>query len=146
MDSEARLAVYEAAEQIQRLKYDYGAACDDNYNPSAIGRLFTEDAVGDWRPRGALCEGRESIEAMFEEIGKSISWATHVLTNPRIEVAPNLQEARGVWTIMTLASQRGRPLLIVGRYDDQYVKVGTQWLHSQLTIKYGVAAPWTEGW
>ena len=34
-------------EAIKRLKHQYCAYCDDNYNPDGIADLFVEDAVWD---------------------------------------------------------------------------------------------------
>ena len=46
-DLQRRIKVLDDIEQIRRLKAQYFAHCDDNYNPDALAEMFVEDAVWD---------------------------------------------------------------------------------------------------
>ena len=59
-DVEQRLQMVEDVEAIKKLKYQYCAYCDDNYNADWIANLFTEDAIWEGGTFGRY-EGREAI-------------------------------------------------------------------------------------
>ncbi len=65
-----RLRQLEDIEAIKRLKAQYAAACDDNYDADAIANLFVENALWDGGNFGKA-EGREKIRAFFATHPKS---------------------------------------------------------------------------
>ena len=65
----------------------------------------------------------------------------HYVTSPSIDVAEDGQSARGRFYLLCLCKQRRRdvpsiadPVVIVGTYDDQFVKVNGRWFFRELVV------------
>jgi uncharacterized protein (TIGR02246 family) len=78
-DLERRIQRLEDIEAIKKLKAQYCAYCDDNYNAEGIASLFTEDGVWDGEPRG-VNNGREAIRQFFSRGHQRVPFAVHMVT------------------------------------------------------------------
>jgi hypothetical protein len=83
---EQRLRVLEDVEEIKRLKAQYAALCDNNYDCDGIAALFTSDGIWDGSDLGRT-EGRDAIRAFFVKAPKAFPFAIHNVMNPIIEVS-----------------------------------------------------------
>jgi hypothetical protein len=95
-DVEQRLQTVEDVEAIKKLKYQYCAYCDDNYNADGIASLFTEDAIWDGGTFGRY-EGREAICCFFRSAPRLLSFAAHQVMNPIIDVQGDKARAIKKW-------------------------------------------------
>jgi len=144
---ESRIGRLEAIEAIKTLKARYAAACDDNYNPEGIGKLFTEDAVWYGEENFGTHKGREAIKAFFAEVSKDIEFAVHYFVQPIIEVSPKGDTATGRWYLWQAATMKGgRAVWLAGLEYDKYRKIDGQWLQSDMRLEIFFLTPYEEGW
>ena len=146
-DIEQRLQMVEDVEAIKKLKYQYCAFCDDNYNADEIAGLFTEDAIWDGGIFGK-CEGREAIRGFFRSAPQVLSFAAHQVMNPIIDVEGN--KATGIWKLFQPCTQvragKARAVWLVAIYHDDYVRVGGKWMFKQLRVDALFFTPYEDGW
>lgn len=148
---ETRLARLEAVERIRNLKGRYCRLCDGDhaggFDPEKIAALFTEDGVWDAGP-GMRFEGRSAIAQFFAAIPASMGFARHHATNPEINVAADAMSAVGRWHLFEPATLRDgdRAFWIFGRYEDAYVRVGSEWLFRSVRVDILANAPYETGW
>ncbi len=116
-DLERRLRVLEDIETIKKLKARYCAYCDNNYDADGIASLFTEDAVWDGGKFGRY-EGREAIRTFFRGAPRIFPFAIHQVMNP----------------------------IMAARYEEEYVKVGSEWKFKQLKVFPSFLTPYDQGW
>jgi hypothetical protein len=145
---EERIQRLEDIEAIKRLKYQYCAYCDDNYNPDGIASLHAEDAVFDGGEVLGKIEGREALRAFFCEVPKVWRFAAHQVMNPIVDVQGN--KATGVWKLFqpcNVATKKGiQPLWVAAIYNDEYEKVGGQWRFKHVAVNILFMTPFEKGW
>jgi hypothetical protein len=141
---EARIRQLEDIEAVKQLKHRYCMACDDDYDPTRLAPLFTEDAVWDGGALGRF-EGREAIRAFFAGASKLVPFAIHQVTNPVIEIEG--ERARGHWYLWEpiVFAQGNQALWMAGRYDDRYRREGGRWLFEKVTVHVRMLSPYEEG-
>jgi hypothetical protein len=147
----------EAALAIHALKSRYAQLADERYargrvapaevvaaRADAIAALFTEDGVWDGGPQLGVARGRAEIAARMRAPTLSFSW--HFFVKPRIEVlAPDRARAR--WDILSpCTTPDGAPSWMVGFEDDEYARVGGEWLHRSMKLTAVFVAPHATGW
>ncbi len=144
MDLQERIQRLEDIEALKQLKYRYGMACDDDYDPERLAPLFTEDAVWDGGAMGRY-EGREAIRAFFAGASKLVPFAIHQVTNPLLEIEGD--RARGSWYLWEpiVFAQGNQALWMAGRYDDRYRREADQWLFEAVTVDLRMLSPYEEG-
>jgi ketosteroid isomerase-like protein len=142
---EERIRAIEDIERIKELKARYAAACDNNYDADAIAALFTEDAVWDGGALGKA-EGRERIRRFFRHAPEFFPFAIHNVMNPDIEVEGD--RATGRWYLLQPATRAdgNRAVWLAAVYNDEYVRVGGQWLFKHLRVSANFLTPYDEGW
>lgn len=137
---EARMAVLEDERAIGRLKQDYAACCDAGYDLDGLRALFAPD--GRWVANGyGEFNGPTRIRAYFEELAPTVAQVLHYITSPRVDVAPDGRTARGRFYLLCLCrSSRPDdrslidPVVILGAYDDSFVKLEGRWLFQELRV------------
>jgi limonene-1,2-epoxide hydrolase len=143
----ARLQRIEDIETIKHLKARYCAFCDDNYNVQGIASLFTDDGVWDGGDLGKA-EGHAAIIKFFERAPSAFSFAIHHVMNPIIEVDGN--RATGRWYLLQPLIRTRRDgeaaMWLVGRYEDEYVRIGREWKFRRLKFITHFLASYEEGW
>lgn len=144
-DIERRLKILEDIEAIKKLKARYCASCDDHFNPDAIAALFTEDAVWDGGIMGRA-EGREKIRRFFTRTPEVMPFAVHMVLNPLIEVEGDA--AKGTWYLLQACTHAPENRAVWGsaRYDETYVRVGSEWKFKTLKLTSFFWTPFEEGW
>jgi SnoaL-like domain len=144
---ERRLQMIEEVEAIKRLKYQYCAYCDDNYNADGIASLFEEDAVWDGGGFGRY-QGREAIRGFFRGAPRVLSFAAHQVMNPIIEVRGD--KATGIWKLFQPCTQviasGPRAVWLAATYNDDYVKAGGRWRFKRLKVNSLFFTPYEDGW
>ena len=144
---EQRLQMVEDVEAIKRLKYQYCAYCDDNYNADGIASLFTETAIWDGGSFGRY-EGREAIRRFFHTASRVLSFAAHQVMNPIIDVQGD--KATGIWKLFQPCTQvtaaGPRAIWLAATYNDDYVKVGGNWMFQHLKVNSLFFTPYEDGW
>jgi hypothetical protein len=148
---EYRLDHVEAERAIARTMYHYIEACDRSKDAGRISSLFTEDAV--WEGRGNFAEfgqakGRTAIREMFVENPEILPFTAHYLTNPVIGVSMDQHTGWGQWQTLEAATYRRRSaqVWIAAWYDNDFEKVGNEWLIKHLRFTDIFVAPYEEGW
>jgi hypothetical protein len=129
---------------IERLKYRYAYWCDRDYAPDAIADLFMPDATWDGDLFGVQT-GRAAIRAFFEGAGKQVSFSTHYLLNPEIELSGDMATGRWMlWQQMVLRNT-DQAYWLMGRYTDTYVRLDGEWKIASLKLKILSFTPYEEG-
>lgn len=122
-------------EAIKVLKAKYCWYCDDPEKYSEFPSLFTEDAVFIEEPLDYL-EGRPAIEEWNEQYPEVCVWSRHYATTPLIEVDVSTDSATGRWQALLMSVQRvdGEEIMLwaTGEYQEEYTKVGGEWLFSRI--------------
>jgi len=144
-DLERRLRVLEDIEAIKKLKARYCAYCDNNYDADGIAALFTEDAVWDGGNFGRY-EGREAIRTFFRGAPRIFPFAIHQVMNPIIEVEG--EQAKGQWYLFQPATlaEGNQAVWLAARYEEEYVKVGSEWKFKRLKVFPSFLTPYDQGW
>ena len=146
-DLENRIRVLEDIEAIKQLKAWYCVYCDarDPADPDAIASLFTEDAVWDGGRFGRH-EGREEIRSFFQRVPQILSFAVHMVMNPIIEI--NGDTATGIWYLLEPCTfaEGNRAVWGAALYDEEYVRVNSQWKIQNLKLDWRFFTPFDEGW
>jgi ketosteroid isomerase-like protein len=144
-DLERRVRVLEDIEAIKRLKYRYADACDRGYDADTLADLFTVDAVWEGGIFGHY-EGREAIRQFFQGVSSDITFATHYLMNPIIDVDGD--RATGAWYLFQTSTFADGNQAIWGaaRYDDEYERVDGEWKYRHLRLISTFWTPYDSGW
>jgi hypothetical protein len=137
---EQRVSRLEDVLAIQTLKYQYAAYCDSGYDLDGLCSIFVPD--GRWVAKGyGDYVGHAQIRDYFAELSKTVADVLHYVTSPRIQIADDSQSATGRFYLLCLCKQRRRedpavtyPVIIVGTYDDQFVKSDGRWLFRELRV------------
>lgn len=129
---------------IETLKYRYAYWCDQDYAPNELADLFLPDATWDGDLFGVQV-GRAAIRAFFQEAGRQVSFSTHYLVNPEIELSGDA--ATGKWMLWQQMVLRGtgQAYWLMGRYTDTYVRFGGEWKIASLKLKILSFTPYEEG-
>jgi len=144
-DLERRLRVLEDIEAIKKLKARYCAYCDNNYDADGIAALFTEEAVWDGGKFGRY-EGREAIRTFFRGAPRIFPFAIHQVMNPIIEVEG--EQAKGQWYLFQPATlaEGNQAVWLAARYEEEYVKVESEWKFKRLKVLPSFLTPYDQGW
>jgi len=144
-DLERRITIQEDIEAIKQLKARYCAVCDDDHNTEKITTLFVEDGIWEGADLGSH-QGHDAIRALFQSFKERISFSQHNVMNPIIEV--NGDRATGTWYLLGPFTFRkgNRAIWLAARYDDDYVKVNSEWKFQHLRATGRMAAPYEKGW
>jgi len=136
IDLTARIQRLEDLAEIQQLKAQYCAGCDDDHNSVTLMKLFVEDAVWDFKGT-ARCEGIPAIREFMDNLRASgrIKNSAHMVTNPNIVIDGD--RATGHWRFMMIytgnvgdgTTQFHR---IIGFYQDEFVKRDGKWYFQSL--------------
>lgn len=127
-------------EEIRQLKARFGRLADalckgyDELLAGELGALFTEDASIDSAAFGHY-EGRAEIQSLFARaVPSQMQSMWHGFFNPEIEV--NADHARAHWAMLaytrSVDAKSDNPMLTIGRYRDEYVRVAGCWKQSKL--------------
>jgi hypothetical protein len=145
---EQRVARLDAVEAIKRLKAQYCAYCDDNYNPEGIASQFTHDGIWDGEAFGRYV-GRDEIKGFFRRISGDILFAAHLVLNPIIEVQ-GADHATGKWRLImpATAQENGKKEArwLLGAYDERYVRIDGVWHFQLLKVHFNFYVPHLTGW
>lgn len=144
---EKRIQRIEDVEAIKQLKYEYGMAADDNYNPDRLAALFTEDGVWDGGDAVGVHHGREAIRTLFAGVPEMLEFAIHYFMHPVIHVDVNGKNATGRWHMWQPCTLTNGPAVwLAGIEHDEYQKVAGEWLISKIRLEVLFMTPFDEGW
>jgi hypothetical protein len=130
-------------EEIRQLKARFGRLADalcvrhDDALAFEFGELFSEDATIDSAAFGHYA-GRANIQALFSRaVPSQMVGMWHGFFNPEIEVDGD--RARGEWAMLAYTKPHtpkdAAPMLTIGRYRDEYVRVNRRWKLSKLYLE-----------
>lgn len=147
---ETRLCKLEAINAIRHLKYEYAAACDDNYAEDVIAPMFTEDAVWDGGERWGRYDGREAIRKFFSTTADTINFALHLMIGGDIEVSDDLSTATGGWQLFEPVAVQGDDgkysAIMAGIYADTYRLTDDGWKFSEVRLDWAMQSKLELGW
>ena len=144
---ERRVRALEDVEAIKRLKALYCLYCDENYDADGIASLFVADGVWDGGESRGRHEGREAIRRFFAEKARNTySFAVHDVLNPLIMVDGD--KAHGSWYLLMAATltEGNQAIWSAGRYEEDYVRAGSEWKFQNLTIGFFFSTAFEKGW
>lgn len=148
---EERLDRYDSERAISLLMYRYIHACDELKDAKQIASYFTEDAT--WEGQGNFAEfgrtiGRPAIEQMFIDNPSMLPFTAHFLTNPAIGISCDGSEGWGQWHVLEAATLRDNraQVWMAAWYENDFVKVGGEWLISHIRYRDSFVVPYEEGW
>lgn len=151
-DLDRRVARLEDIEAIKRLKADYAAACDRNYDATAVAELFVEDAVWESNVLG-IHRGRTAIYNFIDGSERETPWITHIITNARIDVAPSGESAAGAFSLLEISivtdehsAESGDSVISTATYDDTFVKRDGRWYFQHVIADWHQISNLDQGW
>ena len=138
---QARMDRMDDERAIERLKQDYADCCDRGYDLNRMCTLFTPQAR--WSANGyGDFSGHAQIRTFFAAMASQVLEAMHYITSPRIDIDPSGERARAQFYLLCLCRsrhpkdpQRIDPVVIVGRYDDDLVKLDGRWFFERLHVE-----------
>lgn len=139
-----RIDRLESRHALTELVAAYGRACDDHDMPLLMS-LFTEDARLD-TPSGLMeADGRDGIQAMFEQVlatrGPSFHWShDHTITFAE----HSNDSARGLVLSHAETSPGGVVSVAAMRYEDEYRREEGTWRFARRTLNFLYYVPVTE--
>ena len=142
-----RVQALEDIEAIKQLKATYSEVCDDNYNPSRMLEIFTEDAVWDGGERFGKHTGHKELKEFFTNVGKGLVFGAHFFLQPRITLtSPTTAKANWyLWQTSTMANGKG--VWICGLEDDEYRKgKDGKWKMSHMKLTLFYVRSYEDGW
>ena len=149
---ERRVQRLEDVEAIKAMKGRYARFCDDQYDPEGIASLFVENGVWDGGSFGTY-QGHDAIKEFFRGVSGAITFAQHNSISPVIDVADDGLTATGKWYILmpcTMARPDGSgqfdAVVLIGHYDEDYVKVGGEWKFQHLRVTLHHISDLDKGW
>ncbi len=138
---EERLSRLEDVLAIETLKYKYAAFCDSGYDLDGLCSVFIPE--GRWAADGyGDYTGHAEIRQFFAGLSATVTDVLHYVTSPRIKISDDGQSATGEFYLLCLCKSRRKdnpsvadPVIILGTYEDQFVKTEGGWLFKELTVK-----------
>ena len=154
---EYRLQRFEDLEAIRRLKHYNYCHCVDRAVAgisSAIDETishFTDDVVADFTGF-PLAEGKEAVADFYARgVPSILSYSQHHVFNELIDIDGD--QATGLWYVhcpvnFTEASPLGKvaPGLVMGRYEEQYVREEGVWKWRRIVALLDVVSPGEMPW
>jgi hypothetical protein len=96
-----------------------------------LDKVFTEDALLDYRSAGGIRGSFEEVRAWLSRVLTVFSWTQHLVVNHCIDLAPGADVAtsHAIFHNPNGAEVDGRPWLFVvgGAYHDRLVRTGQGW-------------------
>ena len=144
VDVENRLRALQDIEDIRLLKARY-CSYADSYDYQGIAGLFTEDGVLE-DDSGNRREGRGQLLEFFESARARLPFIIHTVMNPLIEVDGD--RATGSWYLFQPATMGDTNEAVwgSGRYDEEYARVGGQWMFRKMHTSLFFWTPFGQGW
>ena len=138
-----------AIETIKKLKAQYCAYCDNQYDPDGLASLFVENAIWDGGDEFGRHEGRKAIREFFSGVSGNILFAAHLVMNPIIEVSG--ERATGKWRLImpcTVADSNGvaEAKWLLSHYDEEYSFSDNCWLFNKMIVSSQFYSNHLEGW
>ncbi|WP_456297060.1 nuclear transport factor 2 family protein [Vibrio sp. AK197] len=120
-------------EEIRALRLRYSQLLDGG-QAERMGEVFTEDAevkvtVGSMKGLEAIKQGLADAYQSFDSQGRQHFPFVHAVTNHEITITGENQ-AQGSCYLLDFVTDREanqHPFLLLGRYEDQYVRVNGEW-------------------
>ena len=135
MAGEDRLSELADVAEIANLKARYVDAADGGWTGERahegerVAELFVPNGVWDAGEMGQGV-GHEGIRAYFAGAVEDFPLVFHHTSSPRIDVEGD--EARGRWHVMVPMIDKGVSKLLIGIYDDQFVRTPKGWRFRRL--------------
>lgn len=156
-DLEQRIQLIEDREAIRRLKHYFYCHCVDRAVAGDAGAIdetisrFTDDIVADFTGF-PLAEGKEAVSAFYAQgVPSILSYSQHHVFNEVIEIEGD--RASGRWYLhcpvnFTQASpaEEAGPGLVMGRYEEDYVREEGVWKWRRITALLDVVMPGDACW
>jgi hypothetical protein len=145
-----RLAALEDIESLHRLRYRFHELVNDN-RWDLIGELFAPDAFLDYAHLGQIT-GRDGIGAFFARMPGVIEkdetvTATVVRQYPHAhDVRVHGDRATGHNFFEAKAIFDDTAYDVAGKFSDEYVRLGGQWLFQRVHLRIDWMVPHSEGW
>ncbi len=127
-------------EAIRKVKFLYAHLMDAR-RIDELADIFTEDALCQFGPYGEW-RGRETIRANYKEVflgdGALLFGSLHNTPNHWVELkGPNKASGRSyLIDVVTDKPAHENPIVWFGLYDEDYEKVGGQWLIARCSLQF----------
>jgi len=143
---EARIKKLEDIEQVKKLQYTY-AYLIDTLQGEKVPDLFADNFIAEYDQIGRYTTKEELLRFMIMARDGTTLMRHHMLA-PIIEVEGD--KATGTWYLLVnetdMTPQGEVPVWIQGKYENEYVRVGSEWKFSHLKFKFAFYTPYEDGW
>lgn len=120
-------------EEIRNLRQHYSQLLDSN-NAERMGEVFTENAevvvtVGSMKGLAAIKQSLSDAYQQFDSQKRAHFPFIHAITNHNVTITGE-NTAIGSCYLLDLVTDRpsaAHPFLLLGRYEDEYVRVNGEW-------------------
>ena len=149
MQEATRVSELEDVAEIANLKARYVDAADGGWTGErahkgdVIASLFVAEGVWDADDMGQGV-GHEGIRAYFAGAVEDFPMVFHHTSSPRIQVEGD--EAKGRWHVMVPMIDKGVSKILIGIYDDEFVRTPDGWRFKRLHFAPAGLADLPEGW
>ena len=149
MTEEGRASQLEDVAAIANLKARYVDAADGGWTGErahkgeVIAELFVADGVWDAGEMGQGV-GHEGIRQFFAGAVEDFPLVFHHTSSPRIHVEGD--EAHGRWHVMVPTIDKGVSKLLIGIYDDPFVRPPEGWRFQRLSFTPAGLVDLPAGW
>lgn len=135
-----RVAHLESVEAIRALRSRYHMLVNEDQG-RRLHELFAEDATVIYNGRPEV-RGREQIRVFFENF--PVQYARQFIHQHEVQVRGD--EASGYCYLDGRPVSQGRSFYVVGRFDDEYVRVEGRWLFKKVVLSVHYMVEAAEHW
>lgn len=136
----ARLERLESIQAIQALRARYHELVNEDQGPR-LHELFAPDATVAYGGRPAV-QGRDNIQAFFASF--PVQTARQFIHNHMVEVDGD--RGTGYSYLDGRPVRDGKSFYVVGRFDDEYVRLHGQWFFQSVTLHVHYMIEAAEHW
>lgn len=142
MTLEERVKHLEDVEGIKRTKYEYCYYADER-NVDKLMTVFASKCSCNLG-LGRVADTREEVAALFRKSQSIISYASHMVHNPIIDIDGDT--ATGIWYGHVPNTRDGVATWTQVRYDEEYVREDGRWKIKREVITAYFVTPYDQGW
>ena len=134
---------------IANLKAAYISAADGGWtgepphDGEGIAQLFVEGGCWEAGDMGTA-QGHDEIRSFFANAIEAFPMVFHHASSPHIEVEGD--EARGQWHVMVPMIEGNQSKLLIGIYQDDFVRTETGWRFKRLSFSRSATIDLPKGW
>ncbi len=144
-----RIKTLESIQDIIKLKSVYCRYCDADYDPKKLANLFCEDGILNLGKKFGIYKGKNEIINHFEEISQQFVFASHLVTNPEINIEDGIK-AFGTWQLIMPCNlhinDKTDSMWLFGEYQDKFIFTNGEWKFLEIKVIHRIFEKHLDGW